>query len=475
MRKHNLKKSATFFSALMTVLALQSATVPICANASANEENIFPYTMFASSDSDGAITVNAEYFQVNGSIASNGTIVTGKNTNIVGTKTENAEKDMIFIGDKIDNQYFSNSSVVDSLSISSPNVVVNSPLDVIGDASFDGNVNITSSVKADNDIHISGNVNNTHNAVIYSEFGDIIINSNNVNLNGIIYAPLGNVEINANNINLNNVVIIADTITLNSNNVNANYSRTYAEIAGNESESRADYIHKYNSWLMNRDIDAMVDMISEYYTLTPVDAGEFSTINIFNMFLFDVKQYEVEGLGNLSIMKTDGSNQMSTIVFSPYEKELPVISTDYMYNGEQRISYIEFYGLCSDVNSDDYQSVISKLNVLTEKYKDLTDCTPSSAWYDEVRTLGFFKMTNYTDDEITSNMLFDNFRTVLDCSYELPQLDEEQKALKHEAIQQYANNLVDMGGISTDMFKMAMGVDTTKEFFNNVFFGIANH
>lgn len=473
MKKHGVTtKCAAILSAAMTLAVLPS--VSAVSTAFAANDNAFPYAMFASSDAEGAITVNSKHFCLNGDIASNGTIVTGKQANINGKKKENAEIDMLYIGDKLSRAYFGNAQTVDSLDISQPNINMNTPVDVSGDASLKGNVNISSSVKADSDIVISGNVNNVNNSVLYSEFGDIIIDSNNVNLTGIVYAPLGNVEITANNINLNNVVIIADTITLNSNNVNANYGRNFAQAAGNVSEeTRADYIHKLNSWSMNKEIDATVDLISQYYTLTPIDAGEYSQLNILGMMLFDIEQYEVEGYGNLSIMKTDGANQMSTIVLTPYDKELPLISTDYMYNGEARISYIEFYGLCSDPDSADYQKVISNLSGLTDKYSGLMSVAPTPAWYDDIRTMGLFKMTNYSADAVTGEMLSDSFRITLESSLTLPQLNDEQKAAKLDATQQYCNNLVDMGGVSTDMFKMGLGVEKTKDFFNKVFFGTA--
>lgn len=470
MKKQGIKKTAIVLSALVSLSALPSAAMP---SVFAANDSSFPYALFASSAAKGAITVDAKHFTLNGNIAANGTIETGKKVNINGKKTENAGKEMLFVGDKLTDSYFANAEVSDGLNLSKSNINLNKPLDVIGDASLSGNVNLSSGIKADEDISISGNVSNLNCPVLYSEFGDITIDCNNVNLNGIVYAPLGNVEIRANNINLNNAVIIADTITLVSNNVNANYGKSYADKVGNVSEARADYIHKYNSYLMNKDIDDTLDLISKYYTLTPVDTGEYKQLNIFNMYIFDIAQYKVEGYGNLSIMKTDGANQMATIVLSPFEKDLPLISTDYMFNGESHISYIEFYGLSIDADSQDFQNVVGKLNGLTARYADLMSVTPTPAWYDEIRTTGLFKMTSFTEGDKTAEMLSDSFKTTLEASKKLPQLNDAQKAAKVAAVQQYSDNLVDMGGISTDMFKMVLGPDTTKAFFNNIFFGTA--
>lgn len=57
------------------------------------EDNLqsYPYTMFASSYSDGAITVNSNNFCVNGSISTNGTLISDGNVNINGTANENME------------------------------------------------------------------------------------------------------------------------------------------------------------------------------------------------------------------------------------------------------------------------------------------------------------------------------------------------------------------------------------------------
>lgn len=470
MKANYTKRLAASLMAAVTLGVTSAGFAPISASA---DDNAFPYAMFAASSAEGAITVNANYFNLNGDIASNGTVVTG-NGNINGKKYENAGIDMLFIGDKLTSTYFGSAEPVEFMDISDNNINVNNPVDADENVSLNGNVNINSVIKAGEDIYISGNVSNANNTVLYSEFGDIIIDSSNVNLTGMVYAPLGNVVINADSINLNNVVIIADTITLTSNNVNANYSSNYANTAGNTSEeSRADYVKKYNSTRMDKDINDTLDLISEYYTVTPIDAGEYSSLNIMGMFLFDVQQYEVEGYGNLSIMKTDGMQQMSTIVLTPYNKELPLISTDFMYNGEGRINYVEFYEVCADASDAGYQQVLGELSMLNDKYSSLMSITPSSGWYDDIRPLGLYKATDYHSDDVTSNMLADSFRITLENALNMPELSDEQKVAKHEAVQQYSDNLVDMGGISTDIFKMAMGVDKTKDFFNNVFFGTA--
>ena len=433
--------------------------------------------MFAGSEADGALTVNAKHFCLNGNIASNGTIVTGKKINLNGKKTEHAAADMPYVSAGLEARYFTGALTADVLDINDHNVNLNRTMDIAGEATVRGNVNMNASLRADSDICISGNVSNFNNAVLYSEFGDIIIDCNNVSLTGLIYAPLGNVYIEANNINLNNVVVIADTITLKANNVNANYGRSYAEAIGTEWETKASYIKKFNSYMMDQEAAKVLDMISQYYTVTPLDAGEFAAISVtaplapgFMVTLdFEVQQYEVEGYGNLSIMKTDGVQQMSTIVLTPFNKDLPLISTDYMFNGESRISYIEFYGL--GINGDENMPVFDALRPLTEKYARFADQPPTPGWFDAVRTMGLFKVSSYKDDDAISQMLYDSFDITLRASASAPDLNEAERLARYEITQEYVDHLISSPGVSTAIFNMCLGAERTQQFFNNVFFG----
>ncbi len=203
---------------LSGVLAATMAVTMLPAIPAMAEDTVekYPYTLFAGSSEEGAITVNAGNFCVNGNVATNGTIVSSGNMNINGTKTENADESMIYIFDKIDSQYFSTSNVdefTEDYTLEETNININTPTEVMGETTLTGNININTALKSLENILLYGEVKNTNESVIFSQFGDIEIDSTNVNLNGLIYAPYGNVNITAQNLNLNNVIIIADTIT----------------------------------------------------------------------------------------------------------------------------------------------------------------------------------------------------------------------------------------------------------------------
>ena len=231
----------TFKRLLSGVLSMTMlmSVVPSVSVFAEDTSEYYPYTLFASSTDEGAITVNAGNFCVNGNVAVNGTISSSGNMNINGVREEEAGLEMLYIFNRLDTTYFSSDNVEvheEDYTLEEMNININSPLEIVGEAELTGNININSALKAFKNVELYGEVKNTNDSVIYSKYGDIIIDSANVNLNGLVYAPFGNVIVTAQNLNLNNVVIIANTITLNCPNVNANYSSSAAELVGTASE-----------------------------------------------------------------------------------------------------------------------------------------------------------------------------------------------------------------------------------------------
>lgn len=164
----------------------------------------YPYTMFASSYDEGAITVNAGNFCANGNIATNGTIVSSGNMNVNGALEDDTDESMIYIFDKIDNQYFTASNVDahdEDYTLDELNISINVPTEVQGEATLNGNININNALKALENINLYGEVKNTNDSIIFSKYGDIVIDSQNVKLKGLVYAPFGSVTINAQNLN----------------------------------------------------------------------------------------------------------------------------------------------------------------------------------------------------------------------------------------------------------------------------------
>lgn len=241
---------STFKRLLSSVLSVTTlaSTMPLESVFAEDTREDYPYTLFASSNAEGAITIETDNFSINGEIATNGTVLCTGNNNVNTSKNEQICAEMVYIPNRIEEDFFSGYSVKEiegDYDLSETNININSPMSVGGITELTGNINIHSGIKSKDDIILSGDVQNSEKTVIYSQYGNIDIDCNNVNLNGLIYAPFGNVHIKAGNLNMNNTMIIADTITIEAPNVNVNYSKRFSRYFGEVSDkmeiSEEDY------------------------------------------------------------------------------------------------------------------------------------------------------------------------------------------------------------------------------------------
>jgi hypothetical protein len=214
------------------------AMLPMSAYAS-NQR--YAYTIFGLD----SVTINAPGINLNGAgnIGSGGVISVpssfANSNRLVAT-----DEGMMYVGNRIIATHFSGNNVENHNSdhtISGTNIHVNAPIKVNGNLTMNGgHINPSSNLA----IMATGNVSlicetiNANNNIIYSANGDINIQfPGSASLMGLVYAPHGNVTISAQGANLNGVIIIAKSVTINSNAVaNINYSNSVAEFVGTESE-----------------------------------------------------------------------------------------------------------------------------------------------------------------------------------------------------------------------------------------------
>ena len=227
-----------------------------------------------------------------------------------------------------------------------------------------------------------------------------------------------------------------------------------------------------NMKVMNRTLDTGMETISEYAKITPVDAGEYEKIKMYGVLKFHVSQYDIEDIGNLSVMKVNmGFMQMVSYIITPFKKDMPMLSMDFMYILGNRKAYAEFYDFTPDTTASEYAEVLESIKKFEDSYADLEDISTDPAWYDEYTTIALHKAAKRKNDDRVEQMFNDAIRCYMETAKELPLLSDEEKAQKKALTQEYCDNLVEKGGVSTDVFKKALGNETTKDFFDKVLFG----
>jgi hypothetical protein len=154
------------------------------------------------------------------------------------TLTDEYVKD-VFSDERMNSMYFKpeNTTVLSNdYDVDDVNIILSNNTSVNGNISLNGNVNINSNIKANGDIDIVGNVENTLNGVIYSQNGDITLDSDNISFNGFIYAPNGKVTITGNNITIKGT-IIAEELDIEGDTVNFNVAAIDEGYSGDDGYS----------------------------------------------------------------------------------------------------------------------------------------------------------------------------------------------------------------------------------------------
>ena len=233
-------------------------------------------------------------------------------------------------------------------------------------------------------------------------------------------------------------------------------------------------IGKNNVKAMNTAVDTVVAELKENFTVTPVDVGDYKKMKIYGIMNFDVEQYHIEGIGNLSIMRMNALNlmQMATVVITPQDKNMPLLSADYMYILSNRKAYLEFYDVVAE-KDEAYNSLLTALTDAKNKYSHLEDIQASEAWYADLLTVTTYKAGKPESDNDLKGLLIDSLEVYMNHAKQLPLLNEAEKAEKLDITVKYTDGLIEKGGISTDVFKKELGPEETKKFFDNIFFGTA--
>ena len=188
------------------------------------------------------------------------------------------------------------------------------------------------------------------------------------------------------------------------------------------------------------------------------------------------RRYDIAGVGNLLCMtvKDADANQLSSFVITPYTKDLPLFSTDFVYSGDARFFLIEIYDLTVR-HGDACNQAINAFAALGEQWDDMPAFPVRPCWYDDIRPVCIAKAPSRDQDALAIRRFLEALGLYLDLAQEMPPLEGDDLAAKWRLNKGYADRLIDEGGVSTDLFTQALGPENTRRFFDEVFFGPAHY
>lgn len=214
-------------------------------------------------------------------------------------------------------------------------------------------------------------------------------------------------------------------------------------------------------------------ILVQNYTVRKLDAGEFAS-PVTTGTQFRIAHYEIEGVGHLMTMRTEGNPQMqlATYTLTPYFKKLPLVSSDFIYSGEGGMFLIEIYELVKDREDESFQEWIRKYAERFEDISDIEDIPTQPCFYDPIRPVFVSKKRVIERDDACIQSFVDTMKVFIEQEKASELLDEGDAAEQKAIQRQYVDDLIDQNGVSTQVWVQDHGADYVRRFFHEIFFGV---
>lgn len=221
-------------------------------------------------------------------------------------------------------------------------------------------------------------------------------------------------------------------------------------------------------------IEKQLEVLGRHYNVKKLDAGKFARpVTLKTQFI--IEHYEIEGVGHLMTMATEGNPmmQMATCTLMPYFKALPMLNFDYMFGGEDKGMYLsEVYELVSDRENESFKKFASEYKEILARLASLEDIPSAPSFLDALRPVYICKSRAAGTDDAAFDVLVKMTEKFCEQEKSLPVLSEEERKAQAAIQHKYADDLIDQQGFSTKMWVAEHGEDYVREFYHEVFFGV---
>jgi hypothetical protein len=209
----------------------------------------------------------------------------------------------------------------------------------------------------------------------------------------------------------------------------------------------------------------LLSCLQQKYSLKAIDAGEFARLKA-NGMTFTVRAYHAEGLGHVSVMQAAGFfglMKMDTLIINPTEIDLPLYSYDRIFAMGNDTLIVELYDTL--VHPYDVASLASVKN----DYADLPERDPGIHWYDSIKLPESISKKGKKAHTPRMDQLT---KAHFDAYLNSPSAAVDDKAAKEAKASYYVDGLLERGGPSTNVFKKALGEESTAKLFKTILFGV---
>ena len=199
-------------------------------------------------------------------------------------------------------------------------------------------------------------------------------------------------------------------------------------------------------------------VLKERFELREITPEKYRTMGS-PMMRFRLEQYEVEGLGNLCVLRTKamlGLMKLVTVVVTPSSgKNVPFLLIDTMDMGKKHLCYVEYYD-CTAAGADR-----DLLLAAGAPYADVADYAEKPAWYVSERMAGSLIKTG--DRARLEQMALDALAAYREQAAAAP-----VKAENIPGLRAFQRRMVREGNPSTAALTRTLGKEGAEAFFQTV-------
>ncbi len=201
-----------------------------------------------------------------------------------------------------------------------------------------------------------------------------------------------------------------------------------------------------------------VAVLREKFSLREITPEKYKTMGN-PMMRFHLEQYDVDGLGNLCVLRTRamlGLMNLLTVVVTPNSgRNVPFLLIDTMDMGKKHLCYVEYYD-CTAAGADK-----DLLLAAGAPYADVADYAEKPAWYVSERMAGSLIKTG--DRARLEQMAQDALKAYAQQAAAAP-----VKAENMEGLKAFQERMVREGNPSTAALTRTLGKEGAEAFFRTV-------
>lgn len=198
-----------------------------------------------------------------------------------------------------------------------------------------------------------------------------------------------------------------------------------------------------------------VAILKERFALKDVTPEKYRTMGSL-MMRFHLEQYQVDGLGNLCVLKTRamlGLMNLTTVVLTPSSgKNVPFLLIDTMDMGKKHLCYVEYYD-CTVQGADK-----DILLAARAPYGNVPDYAEKPAWYVQERMEGSLIKTG--DKALLEQMAMDALKAYAAQAETAPVKPENIDGLKA-----FQRRMIEEGNPSAAALTKTLGREGAEAFF----------